>query len=99
MQIRGYNDGGWFTLYPNFGETASAGLPYFFQVLSYVSTAPSVLYNSPFLKGTSTGLCFNAYIVLKIDWLGRLPFMVESPFADNCLKKHYCPVGSLMLFG
>lgn len=37
LQIRGYNDGGWFTLYPNFGETANAGPPYFFKVLSYVS--------------------------------------------------------------
>lgn len=37
LQIRGYNDGGWFTLYPNFGETANAGPPFFFKVLSYVS--------------------------------------------------------------
>ena len=36
-QIRGYNDGGWFTLYPNFGETANTGLPFFFKVLGYVS--------------------------------------------------------------
>ncbi|KAL9989249.1 hypothetical protein ACROYT_G003778 [Oculina patagonica] len=35
-EIRGYNDGGWFTLYPNFGETANAGPPYFFKVLSYM---------------------------------------------------------------
>lgn len=35
-EIRGYNDGGWFTLYPNFGETANAGPPFFFQVLSYM---------------------------------------------------------------
>jgi len=35
-QIRGYNDGGWFTLYPNFGETANAGPPFFFKVLSYM---------------------------------------------------------------
>ena len=43
LQIRGYNDGGWFTLYPNFGETANAGPPYFFKVLSYVS----ILWMSP----------------------------------------------------
>lgn len=44
FQIRGYNDGGWFTLYPNFGETANAGPPFFFQVLSYVCTVYIVLY-------------------------------------------------------
>lgn len=35
-EIRGYNDGGWFTLYPNFGETSDAGPPYFFKVLGYM---------------------------------------------------------------
>lgn len=35
-EIRGYNDGGWFTLYPNFGETANTGLPFFFKVLGYM---------------------------------------------------------------
>ena len=42
-QVRGYNDGGWFTLYPNYGESYSAGLPSqglpkFFDVLTDVST-------------------------------------------------------------
>lgn len=38
FQVRGYNDGGWFTLYPNFGETVNNGSPYFFKVLGYVSS-------------------------------------------------------------
>ena len=38
FQVRGYNDGGWFTLYPNFGETVIKGSPYFFKVLGYVSS-------------------------------------------------------------
>ena len=37
FQMRGFNDGGWFTLYPNFGEAVSAGSPYFFSVLGDVS--------------------------------------------------------------
>lgn len=35
-EVRGYNDGGWFTLYPNFGETVNNGSPYFFKVLGYM---------------------------------------------------------------
>lgn len=34
--IKGYNDGGWFTLYPNFGETSDTDLPYFFKVLGFM---------------------------------------------------------------
>ena len=35
--VRGYNDGGWFTLYPNFGEKFfSPDLPKFFNFLTYV---------------------------------------------------------------
>ena len=44
FQIRGYNDGGWFTLYPNFGETSDAGPPYFFKVLGYVSNGYFVVF-------------------------------------------------------
>ncbi|XP_031565813.1 carboxylesterase notum2-like [Actinia tenebrosa] len=32
-KVRGFNDGGWFTLFPNFGEELAQGTPYFFSTL------------------------------------------------------------------
>ncbi|XP_048587605.1 palmitoleoyl-protein carboxylesterase NOTUM [Nematostella vectensis] len=32
-KVRGFNDGGWFTLFPNFGEENKLDLPYFFSTL------------------------------------------------------------------
>lgn len=37
FQVRGFNDGGWFTLFPNFGEELAQGTPYFFSTLEVVS--------------------------------------------------------------
>ena len=37
LQVRGYNDGGWFTLFRTFGEETNQGPPIFFKTLGLVS--------------------------------------------------------------
>ena len=91
MQVKAYNDGGWFTLFRSFGEKNDGNLPQFFYTLANVRTY-IYIYNKHRCKTSQINK--TSIFVFTISVSEEMNFMRPAWLAAIFLK-YFCITGVL----